>query len=1419
SSPFYLSLDGNVSLNILDTLKIDGHVNLIVVDTKIELNVSGTIDLPFLNPLSAVGTFGLVANGIGDMGMYGSIQIGAPTGTTLIENDLITLGGNFLLQINTTLTDQTVQSLEVDADGNTTGNYTTVDIESLSLLIQGSVVINIVDSFSMVGDGYFKISKEGLEASLDLKVDLGAFGKLEVSGAAEFKNTADEGVIFALRTSIDIQRGFNELKIQAGGNMELNNSKLHEYAGVAAGTQLKLELDGKLKVFAMEANFAGGITIENNVFELRIDQASFDFFGVLSLNASGYIRSDGNFSLTASASLDINMGVLSLSAGLSLTVSNTQFAFSFYGALSVDIDLGFFKIKETLAGFSGQIELTQASAYLQAQATIAGLTVSGDFAWSFGAPPVITNQIGDTLYLNMGSRGHLRGDLYKDIFDEAYNITQAGDVLTVKALGVTVTHTGVNNIIANGAAGKDLIFVGKNVNANLQFDGGADEDSFIIGNGASSSIIDAGAGDDELVGGIASGIHYFGGAGNDSFIGGRGSEYIDMGSGTNTIIAGAGNDIITLGSGNHTVEGGAGDDIIYMGLSGSSNIKGNGGFDKVVLDTMTSTQALKIKSHNFTYKSLSIDFDDSLDRIVVKDLAALTKLENNNNYSESWGATDLVVESSGVINVQDLTFVSPQGHLTLKSAGIDGIIKSQTNGMTIVNSGSGALANITVREKDNLLITSDSISNGGLYTVNGNIDVELAANESLIRVESGVIATNSGGNINIVADDVDFHSGDNKISGSGTLTIVAKSSNQNYRLGGAGQSVYATDLSVDSGNQALNMGMQDFASLQDGFSQITIGKTGSTIDMFIGDIEDVTLFGINFDAKLNDSIVFLANTITIVGDIKSSDKVLFKSRLAEVRKTNINNPIGAPDSGVHAKETYFDLTEQLVVTGWIRGDDLVQINVTASTGDNALVTYGSEANSITADQGSAIVTYNNNSQIIINTSHSLFTATAIEAFGTSSSIKMTAGTGIKVLEGAVVAARSDNSKVELKSTNYLHINSGGAVTAGAKFVDVNGKPVAVKTGTNVTLTLETSGEMKLSGAITSSGAMNLDGGGAKSDYDSYFDTIPGKVLNESSLDQSIIDALNAGNINSTLRQLFTDNNIELSNSTINASTVKNYITFFDLKTNQQKIVVDSLSYQTFTGTNFYNTNASSGNKMINGTKLNSLVNYDLVDWGGPASPDRLEEDGSYPSTRKTFEELSSAQVSVVLDNTGYILHTGDLYYSDSEKDYVTTFTDFTKVDWGSLSAPSVATTFEEFSNAYKNKILEGNGYEKVTKTLYVNLKKSPDKQYVETLVEGEDYDNKIINWNTVERPYSDITYYFETPDAGLQSAEKLYSLAQKNAILTSYGYTELTQTMYFKEGAGADKELVQSFIEGKDYNNADLNFGSSDSKVKNNRWV
>jgi hypothetical protein len=264
-----------------------------------------------------------------------------------------------------------------------------------------------------------KLDSQGIQADLDMKLDLGAFGELKFAGAAAIMDQGN-GAFFALRASTSIELGIAAIGIHAAATLEINTGSadyipLLGGSAIAGDTKFKLDLDGGIKILAFEVGFKGGMSLVDNVFEIRLDKAELDFFGVLKVNISGYLQSDGDFEIKGSVDLKVDMEILVLKAGMSMTFSNKMFAASVYGSLDVNLDLGFYTINTTLAGFSGEIELTAASATLNASVTVAGMSVSAGYMWSWGAPPVISTQIGDTLYLNIKALLSIKAELRKKV--------------------------------------------------------------------------------------------------------------------------------------------------------------------------------------------------------------------------------------------------------------------------------------------------------------------------------------------------------------------------------------------------------------------------------------------------------------------------------------------------------------------------------------------------------------------------------------------------------------------------------------------------------------------------------------------------------------------------------------------------------------------------------------------------------------------------------------------------------------------------------------------------------------------------------------------------------------------------------------------------------------------------------------------
>jgi hypothetical protein len=852
---FYLSLEGLGNLNLLSgALKMDGGFSVLLSTDRTEVSVNMTLEHVLLEPISVAGTLGFATGA--NAGLYGGLQVGAPGGSLIIGNDDFGISAFAMLQINTTTASQSVRALKLDSDGNVVpGEYENVDIDASTLRISGSGEINIAGVLNLEGRVDLLVDSTGIQAALDMTLDLGDFGELEFEGAAAI--TEDR---FALRAATSVELGIAAIGINAAAILVINTGSdyyttLHGEV-IKGNTTFNLQLGGadrnndgditdadevgKIKILAFEIDFQGGISIVDGVFEIRVDKAGLDFFGVLDVEISGYLRSNGEFEVKGSVDLVVDMEVLKLRAGMSITFSDKLFAASVYGSLDISLDLGFFEINETLAGFSGEIELTASSASLAASVTIAGMSISAGYSWSWGAPPVITTQINDVLYLNMGDvadrYGDSGGELYGDIYHESYRIESLFDedpdsgVITyrpgqvkVSALGEKKEHTGVNKIVAYGGKGNDSIFVGQGVDALLDFDGGEGNDSFIILGGASGSTILGGKGNDSFVSGDVNGLSYLGGTGNDDYRGGAGSASINMGTGENTIIAGSGNDVIRVeGSVKTELTLTGGDNLITADLSGLLDIKGGSGYDRVLLDSITSTDILQLKDSAFIYKDRQISFNNDLDTVEVTDLSSSTIMRSDAGYS--WGATGLKLTASGLLDVTDAELIAPTGHFNIQAVGINGVLNTTLERFTFVNTGVGVNADVVIRETDNLVILDGERGiKGGIYTANGgSLDIELAAREALLDLQTGVIEAVGGGDIRLIADDADFRSGANAVRGTGDFLLRAQDAQQNYNIGGAGQSTYGRDFSVSGNSGAMELGMGDLDALRNGFNLIEV---------------------------------------------------------------------------------------------------------------------------------------------------------------------------------------------------------------------------------------------------------------------------------------------------------------------------------------------------------------------------------------------------------------------------------------------------------------------------------------------------------------------------------------------------------------------------------------------------------------------
>jgi hypothetical protein len=239
----------------MDILSFQGHVGVLFSVTDgnqvlAELSIGATVVSPVLK-IGAVGTLAF-CNG----GFYGSLHVTGlgPDEEIIGVPYILSIGGSFLLQINTTDQDQSVLELE-KIDGVYTGNMVTPpadkpNLPKQSFHLAGKVNVKVASVIELKGSIDILINKDGFQAALDCYLDLGFIGKVGVKGYAAILAT-DEGPVFALKANLYVDLGIDIINLRAGATLEINTSTKNTYGEVPPNTIFKLALHARMTSMAM----------------------------------------------------------------------------------------------------------------------------------------------------------------------------------------------------------------------------------------------------------------------------------------------------------------------------------------------------------------------------------------------------------------------------------------------------------------------------------------------------------------------------------------------------------------------------------------------------------------------------------------------------------------------------------------------------------------------------------------------------------------------------------------------------------------------------------------------------------------------------------------------------------------------------------------------------------------------------------------------------------------------------------------------------------------------------------------------------------------------------------------------------------------------------------------------------------------
>jgi Ca2+-binding RTX toxin-like protein len=185
--------------------------------------------------------------------------------------------------------------------------------------------------------------------------------------------------------------------------------------------------------------------------------------------------------------------------------------------------------------------------------------------------------------------------VYAQIADKAGHVRYAYNRTALKLTSPSASLKFASNVSgeirANGTSGNDRIYATTNGTSvaitrddftqilsltgvrGMVIDGGAGDDSLVLGSGVMGSVLLGGDGNDTLIGAdnndsIIGGTgkdRLYGGGGDDRLSGAGGNDFLEGGSGSDRLYGDAGNDIILAGSGNDRIWGGSGSDTVNGG--------------------------------------------------------------------------------------------------------------------------------------------------------------------------------------------------------------------------------------------------------------------------------------------------------------------------------------------------------------------------------------------------------------------------------------------------------------------------------------------------------------------------------------------------------------------------------------------------------------------------------------------------------------------------------------------------------------------------------------------------------------------------------------------------------------------------------------------------------------------------------------
>ncbi|MFM8475796.1 MAG: calcium-binding protein, partial [Planctomycetaceae bacterium] len=761
--------------------------------------VDGGFDMEFFGVLDLAGFNALTVEGgaqirDGHFAAYTDIGVGN------ISIPMVTIQGNFELEVNTSSAPVTIGERTIEP--GTCRILIGATIKILGFELSGDVILGIEN-------GVFGIELKDLKLNFFNFIDVNINGYVRSNGE------------FMFQGSIDIEVNMGPFKLYGGVGVRITNDSFKGwiYGGVDFAMDFGI-FEIQFTLAALRANFE--ITQTSASAELEITVLGFTASGsvawswgpppkiarkeggtlLLNVGPDGHLRGEDYTDIT-NESYNIKPGknpgeVVVSSMGVDETYTGiTNISVPDFGEgkdfLYVDPEL---EMDMVVHGGADADTL-----YLTGQGSVKAFGGAGnDKIYSGAGNDEIDGGAGDNelyglegndILIGLGGDDYIEGGAGNDrilagagnneiyggepdsVFEEDDNnqiIASDGNNLILGGSGIDEITVGAGDNQIHGGDGDDIISTGDGDNFIF---GDAGDDQITVGGGI--SVLNGGAGDDVITS-VAE-------TSTATIFGEDGNDIIDVGIGIDQIDGGAGDDIITSSGGDDQIIAGDGDDSITISLltdGAQLRVFGGAGTDSLDLTGPSNGQPLVMGDHTFIGSVLSLEFDNDIDVIRFTDTSASTILNTASPTSMNYGSIDFSVTGNSVA-IGGTSLRIPDGTLRIQSQTLTGDFQSELAALSVNTTGPNA-GNIVVRELNSLELVGF-----GLQTATGLVDVRLHGLDSTLELTEGkILAGGSGLPITIVADDIDFHSGENMVSGTGTLVIVSETSTRNYNIGSAG---------------------------------------------------------------------------------------------------------------------------------------------------------------------------------------------------------------------------------------------------------------------------------------------------------------------------------------------------------------------------------------------------------------------------------------------------------------------------------------------------------------------------------------------------------------------------------------------------------------------------------------------------------